>query len=99
MQDFTYETDHPTYEDWQSLTDTINEAYPQFTPRLFSLCRMSPHEHHVCMLLKAGFNPVSIATLTLHSKSAISVVRSRLYEKAFGKKGSAKDWDEVIKTL
>lgn len=93
------ETDHPTDEDWQSLTDTINEAYPQFTARLFSLCRISPHEHHVCLLLKAGFDPVSIATLTLRSKAAISVVRSRLYEKAFGKKGSAKDWDEVIKTL
>ncbi len=93
------ETEHPTDEDWQSLTDTINEAYPQFTSRLFSLCRISPHEHHVCLLLKAGFDPVSIATFTLRSKAAISVVRSRLYEKAFGKKGSAKDWDEVIKTL
>ena len=93
------ETEHPTDEDWQSLTDTINEAYPQFTSRLFSLCRMSSHEHHVCLLLKAGFDPVCIATLTLRSKAAISVVRSRLYEKAFGKKGSSKDWDEVILTL
>jgi hypothetical protein len=51
------------------------------------------------MLLKAGFEPVRIATLTLRSKAAISTVRSRLYEKTFGKKASAKDWDEVIRTL
>jgi len=93
------ESEHPNDEDWQALTDAISQAYPQFTPRLLSLCRMSTHEYHVCLLLKAGFEPVRIASLTLRSKAAVSTVRSRLYEKAFGKKGSAKDWDEVIHTL
>ncbi|MBR1556914.1 MAG: hypothetical protein IJ647_04005 [Prevotella sp.] len=93
------ESDHPTDEDWQSLSDAINQTYPQFSSRLFSLCSLSPHEYRVCLLLKAGFEPVRISILTFRSKAAISVVRSRLYEKAFGKKGSAKDWDEVIKTL
>ena len=93
------ESEHPNDEEWQALTDAISQAYPQFTPRLLSLCRMSTHEYHVCILLKAGFEPVRIASLTLRSKAAVSTVRSRLYEKAFGKKGSAKDWDEVIRTL
>lgn len=93
------ESAHPSDEDWQALADVINQAYERFTPRLLSLCRMSTHEYRVCLLLKAGFEPVRIASLTLRSKAAISTVRSRLYEKAFGKKGSAKDWDEVIRTL
>ena len=93
------ESDHPNDEEWQALADAINQAYPQFTPRLLSLCKLTSHEYHVCLLLKAGFEPVRIATLTLRSKAAVSTVRSRLYEKAFGKKGSAKDWDEVIRTL
>ena len=29
----------------------------------------------------------------------ISNIHSRLYQKAFGKKGHAKDWDVVIKAL
>lgn len=93
------EPNHPADEDWQMLADAVNQAYPQFSSRLFSLCSLSSHEYHVCLLLKAGFEPVRIATLTLRSKAAVSTVRSRLYEKAFGKKGSAKDWDEVILTL
>jgi hypothetical protein len=93
------EPEHPIDTDWQALADAINQVYPQFTPRLLSLCRMTTHEYHVCLLLKAGFEPIRIATLTLRSKAAVSTVRSRLYEKAFGKKGSAKDWDEVIRTL
>ena len=93
------EPNHPADEDWQALADAVNQAYPQFSSRLFALCSLSSHEYHVCLLLKAGFEPVRIATLTLRSKAAVSTVRSRLYEKAFGKKGSAKDWDEVILTL
>ena len=93
------EPEHPTDEDWQKLADAIAQAYPQFPSRLFSLCSVSSHEYHVCLLLKAGFEPARIASLTLRSKAAVSTVRSRLYEKAFGKKGSAKDWDEVIRTM
>jgi len=92
-------SEHLTDEDWQALTDAVGKAYPKFSSRLFSLCNVSTHEYHVCLLLKAGIEPARIGMLTLRSKAAISTVRSRLYEKAFGKKGSAKDWDEVILTL
>lgn len=91
--------EHPTDDDWQQLAEAVDEAYEGFTGRLMHLCHHSIHELHVSLLLKAGFEPVRISTLTLRSKAAISTVRSRLYEKTFGKKGSAKDWDEVIRTL
>ena len=93
------ENEHPTDEDWTNLSKAIDEVYDGFTGRLMHLCHPSTHELHVSLLLKAGFEPVRIASLTLRSKAAISTVRSRLYEKTFGKKASAKDWDEVIRTL
>ncbi|MDO4985426.1 MAG: hypothetical protein Q4E48_06980 [Prevotella sp.] len=93
------DNEHPTDEDWINLSEAIDEVYDGFTGRLMHLCHPSTHELHVSLLLKAGFEPVRIATLTLRSKAAISTVRSRLYEKTFGKKASAKDWDEVIRTL
>lgn len=93
------DNEHPTDEDWQELSEAVNQTYEGFSTKLMRLCHPTPHEYHVCLLLKAGFEPVRIATLTLRSKAAISTVRSRLYEKTFGKKGSAKDWDEVIRTL
>ena len=93
------DSEHPTDVDWINLSETIDEVYDGFTGRLMHLCHPSTHELHVSLLLKAGFEPVRIASLTLRSKAAISTVRSRLYEKTFGKKASAKDWDEVILTL
>ena len=93
------ENEHPSEDDWQELIKAINQTYKDFTTKLMRLSHPTSHEYHVCLLLKAGFEPVRIAALTLRSKAAISTVRSRLYEKTFGKKGSAKDWDEVIRTL
>jgi hypothetical protein len=93
------DSDRPKDEDWQELAEAVNQTYEGFSTRLMRLCHPTLHEYHVCLLLKAGFEPVRIATLTFRSKAAISTVRSRLYEKTFGRKGSAKDWDEVIRTL
>lgn len=93
------DSEHPTGDEWQELSEAVNQTYEGFSTRLMRLCHPTPHEFHVCLLLKAGFEPVRIAALTLRSKAAISTVRSRLYEKTFGKKASAKDWDEVIRTL
>lgn len=93
------DSEHPSDNDWQLLTEAINQVYKGFSTKLMRLCHPTPHEFHVCLLLKAGFEPVRIAALTFRSKAAISTVRSRLYEKTFGKKGSAKDWDDVIRTL
>lgn len=93
------ESEHPTDVDWQELADAVNHTYEDFSTKLMRLSHPTTHEFHVCLLLKAGFEPARIATLTLRSKAAISTARSRLYEKTFGKKGSAKDWDEVIQTL
>src|SRR5574344_50153 len=84
---------------WESLTDIINDAYPNFTDRLHELCKMSPKEIHVCLLLKCGFKPAEISKICMTSHQGISSLRTRLYKKAFGKNGNSKQWDDVINDI
>ncbi len=86
-------------EDWQSLDKEVNSHYPEFKERLSALCRISDIEYRVCLLLKVGVSPKDIATLTIKTKSAISVMRKRLYLKAFGKEETPEKWDEFIRSL
>lgn len=86
-------------EDWQSLDKEVNSHYPEFKERLSALCRISDIEYRVCLLLKVGVSPKDIATLTIKTKSAISVMRKRLYFKAFGKVEAPEKWDEFILSL
>lgn len=86
-------------EQWKQLEKVVNEAYPHFTQNLRSFYEVSPHELHVCLLIKIAISPSSIAKFTAHSKEAITSVRSRLYSKTFHQKGGAPKWDEFIRTL
>ena len=89
-----------TDEDWQELSSIINQEYKGFTQRLFELCgKMSELEYRVCLLIKADTDLNKVAEILIKAQPTISTTRSRLYQKAFGKKGSAKDWDAVIKAL
>lgn len=89
-----------TDEDWQELSSIINQEYKGFTLRLFELCgKMSELEYRVCLLIKADTDLNKIAEILIKAQPTISTTRSRLYQKAFGKKGHAKDWDAVIKSL
>ncbi len=88
-----------SHSDWDALEKAVLTTYPQFRQRLYELCRLSDHEYHVCLLLKIGFKPSDIARLTIRSDEAISSTRRRLYQRAFGKKGSPSEWDELIRTL
>lgn len=86
-------------EDWKTLAEVVNDTYPGFTEKLFSLYRMSDQDYHVSLLIKIRLQPKDIATLTAHSKESIASTRSRLYQKVFGKKGSTKDWDDFILSI
>lgn len=86
-------------EDWHQLEDTVNSVYPDFIHRIADFCRLNVQERRVCLLLKLGITPVNIAKLTAHSKQSVTNTRTRLFEKAFGRKGSATEWDEFIETL
>ena len=89
-----------TNEDWQELSAIINQEYKGFTQRLNELCgKLSELEYRVCLLIKADTDLNKMAEILIKAQPTISTTRSRLYQKAFGKKGHAKDWDVVIKAL
>lgn len=88
-----------TAEDWQLLDEEVNSHYPEFKERISELCKISDSEYKVCLLLKIGVSPKDIATLTIKTKSAISVMRKRLYTKAFGNNATPEMWDEFIHSL
>lgn len=84
---------------WEQLSDAVNEVYPNFNSRLNDLCRMNQFTTRICHLIKIGVSPKDMAILTNHSTSAITSVRKRLYEKAFNKKGTPSDWDEIVRAI
>ena len=86
-------------DDWQQLAMLVDGIYTGFTEKLYSLFRMSVNDYHVCLLVKIRIQPKDIALLTAHSKESVSTTRSRLYQKVFGKKGSAKEWDDFLLSL
>ena len=90
---------HMKEENWQQLTELVNQVYTGFTGKLFGLYQMSEQEYRVCLLIKVRVQPKDIAALTAHSKASVATTRSRLYQRVFGKKGTSGDWDEFIWSL
>lgn len=86
-------------EEWESLKEFINPAYPTFFERLHSLHAPNDNELHVCMLLKLRFRPADIARLLQLKPESISSIRKRLYQKVTGSKGKPEMWDKIIYSL
>ena len=89
----------PSEADWKDLEYLIDSEYDGFTRKLRSLCPLSKQEYRISLLIKAGFRPTYISKLLNTSKNNVSTIRSRAYNRYFGKKGSAEKWDEFIKSL
>ncbi len=85
--------------DWVELEQRLKAVYPGFSSTLRSLHRLSETEYRVCLLIKLKISPNEMALLLNRSQSAISTIRSRLYQKVFGQKGGSKDWDAFILSL
>lgn len=85
--------------EWEELERTVEGVYPKFRQRLVELCKINVQELRVSLLVKVGMAPSAIAMLTHHSKESVTATRRRLFEKAFGRKGSPKDWDDFILSL
>lgn len=83
-------------EEWQQVEERLKTLYPGFTTQLRSLHPMSELEYQTCLLIKLRIAPKDIANVLSRDVSTISTVRSRLYKKVFGRKGSTKEWDDLI---
>lgn len=83
--------------DWKELRIVIDEAYNQFSSRLYELYPIKETEMKVCLLLKIELSPLQIATVTMRSKQAVSSIRKRLYKKLFNEEGSIEEFDNFIR--
>lgn len=86
-------------EEWGDIESQIRRVYPGFSSQLRGLHAMSELEFQVCLLIKLRIAPKDIAAVLMRDTSTISTVRSRLYQKVFGQKGSTKEWDEFILSI
>ena len=82
--------------DWMHLGQRLDNIYDQFTKRLLSHASLSETELRICYLLKINVPLVDIADILYKSKSAITMARKRMYQKFYGKSGSAEELDELI---
>ena len=95
-----WEAIHENSPQWQELEERVNEVYPAFSQTLRRHCpKLKISELHVCLLVKIGIPVGGMARIMDLSKSAISNIRTRLYEKIFDDKGSADDFDRFILRL
>lgn len=85
--------------DWASIEEQMKRIYPGFTSQLRTLYPMSDLEYQTCLLIKLRIAPSDIAAVLSRDVSTISTVRSRLYQKVFGRKGGTKDWDDFILSI
>lgn len=86
-------------EEWFQLSANIDSVYDNLTKRILNLANLNPTELRVVYLLKIGVQPADMATILCKSKSAISMIRTRMYEKIFGKSGTATALDEYIQNF
>lgn len=88
-----------TDREWDLLDNVVNREVESFKSNLYGYYAISNHEYHVCLLVRLGISPKNMATLLGCTTSAVSKARKRLQEKFFSDSGTAKDFDNFIKSL
>ena len=83
-------------QEWQLLSQGIDDVYDHFSKRLLSLARLSETELRICYLLKINMSPAEIAEIMFKSKAAITLARQRMYAKLTNRRGKAEDLDDLI---
>ena len=86
-------------EDWDEIEAQLKKVYPGFSSQLRTLYPMSELEYQTCLLIKLRIVPKDIAAVLSRDVSTISTVRSRLYQKVFGRKGGTREWDEFVLSI
>jgi hypothetical protein len=88
-----------TEEEWDELSVGIDRVYDNLTQRIRNLANLSSTELRVVYLLKLGVLPADISNMLCKSKSAVSMIRTRMHKKIFGKSGQATELDEYIRNF
>ena len=83
-------------EEWATLIKELDRVYDLINQLRNLYPKITPYEIKVCCLMKIGIRVSDIAKILSHSKSAITLTRSRLYTKITGEKGNAEEMDRII---
>lgn len=85
---------------WRQLANALNQVYPTFIPRLYSLNpKLTELELRTCCLIKIGISTNRISALIAHSPSAVNSILTRLYHKMTGEKTNMSVAREFLKRL
>lgn len=96
------ETDQNNFisnEKWDELEEYVNNNFDQFCKQLRHKYKVDNRNLRMCCLTKLCFTNKEIGEIFCISRSATSNMRSRLYNKLFGKNGSATDLDVFIRSF
>ena len=90
---------HLSDAQWQKLEEVFQKRYPHFKDNLYSCCKISEQEYHVCMLVKLGLGSSKISILTSKAMSTISTTKQRLFKKITRENGSAEQFVDLLSTI
>ena len=106
FHDLSVQDKHPSAEDWQTLRNEIDSQHPQLIRILQQQYAehqpdktMTEQEQHVISLIVIKCSPLQMSVLLVCTKSNISNLRRRLYNKLTGKDGSGTDLDKYVAGL
>lgn len=99
LQDESVTNKKLSTDEWRRLEEAVGRYADNFRQSIETVCRLSDHEYKVCLLLRLGIRPSGIAEIMNKTSGAISLIRQRLYERAFDQKASPDAWDSFIFSL
>ena len=83
---------------WPQIQEDVYRIYPKFKHFLETIF-FSEIETRVCILVKYDMAPADISVLVGRSRSSVTAIRKRLFQKVFGMNGKAEAWDDFIGSL
>ena len=86
-------------DNWAQLNELFTEKLPEFLYFLQSNENLNVNEFRICLLVRLGLNPTTIAELTGNSRSNVSMIRTRIYKKLTGNEGNGKDLERYLRSL
>lgn len=99
IPEYLKQNKHIPDSEWESISEQINRAFPDFKKKLYLCSALSEHEYHICLLAKIGLGTSNIAQLTVRAVSTISTTKQRIYKKIAKENASAEQFDELIRLL
>ncbi len=90
---------HPSDEQWLELQQTIDTHHPTLFASLQQGYTLSEQEQRIISLIAIRCTPLQMSVLLVCTKSNISNLRRRLYQRITGKDGNGADLDRLVNSL